>query len=91
MGMYTKKCMYCRKRSYVKDLRSTGLLNPKYYHPECAEIAAADKRGTAATSQPPTVTPSIPEQIQKLAELRDAGILNEEEFAAKKAGLLSRM
>ena len=31
------------------------------------------------------------EQIRKLAELRDAGILTDDEFAAKKAELLSRM
>ena len=31
------------------------------------------------------------EQLRKLAELRDAGILNEEEFSAKKQELLDRM
>jgi Short C-terminal domain len=36
-------------------------------------------------------TPSIPEQISQLAALRDAGILTEEEFNAKKAELLSRL
>jgi hypothetical protein len=35
--------------------------------------------------------PSITEQIQKLAELRDAGILTEEEFSNKKAQLLDRL
>lgn len=33
----------------------------------------------------------IPEQIKKLAELRDGGILTPEEFGAKKSELLSRM
>ncbi len=33
----------------------------------------------------------IPEQIKKLSELRDIGILTEVEFAAKKQELLSRM
>ena len=33
----------------------------------------------------------IPTQIQKLASLKDAGILTEEEFAAKKAELLAKM
>lgn len=33
----------------------------------------------------------IPNQIKKLGELRDAGILTEEEFSAKKADLLGRM
>ena len=34
---------------------------------------------------------SVPEEIRKLAELRDSGILTEAEFQAKKAELLSRM
>jgi hypothetical protein len=33
----------------------------------------------------------IPEQIKKLSELKDSGILTEAEFAAKKQELLSRM
>ena len=33
----------------------------------------------------------LTEQIRKLAELRDAGILDEEEYAAKKSELLSRI
>jgi hypothetical protein len=33
----------------------------------------------------------IPEQIRKLGELRDAGVLTEEEFEAKKKDLLDRM
>jgi len=34
---------------------------------------------------------NVPEQIQQLASLRDQGILNDAEFEAKKADLLSRM
>ena len=33
----------------------------------------------------------IPAQIKKLAELRDAGILTDDEFTAKKAELLAKM
>lgn len=43
---------------------------------------------------PPTSSapqPDIHEQLQKLASLRDSGILTEEEFTAKKAELLSRL
>jgi hypothetical protein len=39
----------------------------------------------------PVATESIPEQIKKLAELKEAGILSQEEFEAKKSELLSRM
>ena len=35
--------------------------------------------------------PDVLEQIRKLGELRDAGILTGEEFAAKKADLLKRL
>jgi len=42
-----------------------------------------------APTAPPVSDPI--EQIRKLGELRDAGILSEEEFAAKKAEILSRM
>lgn len=35
--------------------------------------------------------PSITEQLEKLGELRDRGVLSEEEFQAKKAELLQRM
>lgn len=43
---------------------------------------------------PATLMPAPPDlhaQLQQLASLRDAGILTEEEFAAKKTDLLSRM
>lgn len=36
-------------------------------------------------------TPDVTEQLMRLASLRDAGVLTEGEFAAKKAELLSRM
>lgn len=35
--------------------------------------------------------PDALEQLQKLAQLKDAGIISEEEFAAKKADLLSKI
>lgn len=37
------------------------------------------------------VAPDFADQIRKLSELRDAGILTEDEFTTKKADLLSRM
>jgi hypothetical protein len=58
---------------------------------------------SAADSPPPSPPPvqaaaapviadaSIPDQISKLAALRDKGILTEDEFATKKAELLARM
>lgn len=43
---------------------------------------------------PPQAAPAVPdpaEQLLKLAQLRDAGIVSDEEFAAKKAEILGRM
>jgi hypothetical protein len=49
-------------------------------------------RGAFQSKATPTmVTESIPDQIKKLAELRDAGILTSEEFENKKAELLKRL
>ncbi len=45
----------------------------------------------AQVSTPQSVGPDPLDQLKKLAELRDAGVLTAEEFEAKKAELLSRM
>jgi hypothetical protein len=48
----------------------------------------------AASSEPLTAPAPMADpiaQLQKLGELRDAGILTDEEFAAKKASILARM
>lgn len=66
-------------------------------HPDRAQQAIytqmeANRR--RLTGQPvPTeaAAPSIPAQINELAQLRDKGLVTEEEFQAKKADLLSRM
>ncbi len=47
-------------------------------------------RGSTAAAPPPAGDAVI-EQIKKLAELRDAGILTAEEFEAKKSDLLGRL
>lgn len=39
----------------------------------------------------PATAPSLAAQIKELAELRDAGVLTEDEFATKKAELLAKM
>lgn len=60
-----------------------------------AQLQAAQQTpaGSGATPGAPAATagPSIPEQIQQLAHLRDTGILSPAEFEAKKAELLARM
>lgn len=50
------------------------------------KAAAQPIQVQAAPAQPDAL-----EQLQKLAQLKDAGIISEEEFAAKKADLLSKI
>ena len=52
------------------------------------DLRAENERPAAPTSAAP---PDVLEQIKKLGELRDAGVLTDDEFAAKKAELLARM
>ncbi|AIR96115.1 SHOCT domain-containing protein [Streptomyces glaucescens] len=65
----------------------TDLVLGKVPAPEQAPAVAAPVRAA-----PPAARPSTPvEQLRQPAELRDAGILTEDEFAAKKADILARM
>lgn len=60
-------------------------------------LSSADGPTAKPVNEPPTEPSttstgnSIPEQIKKLGQLRDEGILTEEEFAHKKRELLDRM
>lgn len=58
------------------------------------EFAAVLRSEAAAARTPPpapVAAPDVLDQLRKLGELRDAGVLTEEEFAAKKATLLDRL
>ncbi|MET3934904.1 SHOCT domain-containing protein [Arthrobacter sp. OAP107] len=46
---------------------------------------------TPPADQAPVTTPDVTEMISKLAALREAGILTDDEFSAKKAELLERL
>ena len=50
-----------------------------------------DVEPNPSESNPPEPAPDIPNQIRGLAELKDQGILTEEEFNAKKQDLLDRL
>jgi hypothetical protein len=69
--------------------------NEIYLQMESNENRKFDRvsQGINATMAPPPAAPqaSITEQIEKLSELRDRGVLSEEEFQTKKAELLQRM
>jgi len=47
--------------------------------------------GTASAPVSPTPTPDYGQQLVQLGQLRDAGVITEEEFQAKKTELLNRM
>jgi len=53
-----------------------------------APATAAAPAAPAASAAPAGGTPDYLEELQKLASLRDAGILTDEEFNAKKAQIL---
>ena len=59
--------------------------------PERVARSLADKAKRVGKSLADTATADIPDQIRKLAELRDSGILTEAEFEAKKSELLKRL
>lgn len=55
------------------------------------ETVKAAMNGSKPTAAPATTAPDPMDQLRKLGELRDAGVLTPEEFDAKKADLLARM
>lgn len=59
---------------------------------DAVEAAIAVRHSAAPTPTVPNqAATSIPEQIKQLADLRDSGILTEDEFQAAKADLLAQM
>jgi hypothetical protein len=62
----------------------------QYLHVHPGMAAAGAAFGAPAAPPPAPAAPQVDlvDQLRKLGELRDAGILTEEEFAAQKAKLL---
>lgn len=56
-----------------------------------ADSPASQTLATSASAPAAASGPDVMEQLKKLGELRDAGVLTPEEFDAKKADLLSRL
>ena len=54
-------------------------------------ILSEEKKKPEKVSEPKPESTNIPEQIKKLSDLKDQGILTEEEFQNKKKDLLDKM
>ena len=63
------------------------MLNQK----EKCTVAEAPTQAKRVLAKEPTSSGEIPELIAELDELRKKGVITEEEFATKKAELLSRI
>ena len=74
-----------------EDVRKPSLVQNEIYR----QMEANNRRmyGGMRADQPHVTPPhlSVPEQLEKLDELRRRGVINDQEFAAKKAQLLDRM
>jgi len=57
-------------------------------HGPSAKAHTTNAKGHGTHAKPGMITDEAMDQLKKLAELRDAGVLTEKEFAAKKAKLL---
>jgi uncharacterized membrane protein YdbT with pleckstrin-like domain len=72
-----------------EDVRKPAIVQNEIYR----QMEANSNRMYGSRQQPATQESglSIPEQIEKLDELRKRGVISEQEFGAKKAELLNRM
>ena len=80
--------IYVRKVGKADADRVREFINERLGRPVVSQVIERTEPVPVASA---SGNPDIPDQIRKLAELRDAGILTEEEFEAKKQSLLERM
>jgi len=74
-----------------EDVRKPAIVQNEIYRQMEANSNRIYGGGRHAVPTQPDAGGSIPEQIEKLDELRRKGVISEQEFAAKKADLLNRM
>ena len=81
-------------RQTFTDIRKPSLVQNEIYrqveHLDARKMRRLGEAAAGGGVRPDQVA-SIPEQIEKLAQLRRQGVLTEEEFARKKRELLGRM
>jgi uncharacterized membrane protein YdbT with pleckstrin-like domain len=79
-------------RQTFRDIRRPNLVqNEIYRQVEGLETRKLQRMGQAARAGASASTDSIPEQIEKLDQLRRQGVVTDEEFESKKRELLDRM
>ena len=79
-------------RQTFTDIRKPSIVqNEIYRQVEGLETRKLRRMGQAASGGGAPAEVSIPEQIEKLDQLRRQGVVTEEEFQAKKRELLDRM
>lgn len=71
--------------------RPARIQNEIYQQMEANENRKFDRVSAGLTNAGVTTQPDATQQLEKLAELRDRGVITEEEFQAKKTDLLGRM
>ncbi len=89
----------CSQKNYVQLKVNSGGGSIALAIPSRAEAERAKSviellsRGLAEAKNAPSSAPSdsIPDQLKKISDLKDQGILTEEEFLAKKKELLAKM
>jgi len=77
-----KRRAQTQEREAEQEERLQGLEQQAYAPPAAAP-------GAMPPAQPAGPTPDAIEQLRQLGQLRDQGVLTEEEFAAQKARLLA--
>lgn len=85
------RCETCGQYSDIGRItqRYQGPADPRFmnaYKKELADKHAAQQAPVPVVSLAPTI--SVADELKKLAELRDAGILTDDEFAVQKAAIL---
>lgn len=78
-------------RTMAAGQDENSVLITKQQLPEFEALRAEIEQAMVSGGQPAAAVPDLADQLAKLAQLRDQGILSEAEFEAKKADILGRM
>jgi hypothetical protein len=83
------------KKASIKDVypKERAVEIGDYIRPQIGRVTAAATQAPMPAARVASASPSadVYEQLEKLGQLRDGGVLTPEEFAAKKADLLTRL